>query len=134
MFMIFFLSCGLEYYMDLENTGSARGSKLLWKTKILSIEDTFDGSAADICPRKQRADSDLKNLRQIEHLDVENAANTRFDLGHGCPGHNPSAMLQLGRKLGLRPTMPIPQLTHLRSYDIVVPHRLSRAEEPVAKD
>jgi hypothetical protein len=43
-------------------------------------------------------------------------------------------MLQFGRKFSLRPTMPIPQLTHLRSYDIVVPHRVLRAEEPVAKD
>jgi hypothetical protein len=39
-------------------------------------------------------------------------------------------MLQLRRKFGLRPTMPIPQLTHLRSYDVVVPHRVLRAEEP----
>ena len=39
-------------------------------------------------------------------------------------------MLQLGRKLGLRPTMPIPQLAHLLSYDVVVPHRVFRAEEP----
>jgi hypothetical protein len=39
-------------------------------------------------------------------------------------------MLKLGRKFALRPTMPIPQLTHLRSYDIVVPHRVLRVEEP----
>ena len=39
-------------------------------------------------------------------------------------------MLKLGRKFDLRPTMPIPQLTHLRSYDIVVPHRVLRVEEP----
>ena len=132
--MTFFLSCGLEYYMDLENIGSACGAKLLWKTKILSIEHTFDRSAPNVGPRKQSADSDLEHLRQIEHLDIEDAANTRFDLCHGCPGHNPSAMLQLGRKLGLRPTMPIPQLTHLRSYDVVVPHRVLRAEDQLAKN
>jgi hypothetical protein len=116
--------------MDLENIGSACGAKLLWKTKILSIEHTFDGSAPDVGPRKQSADPDLENLRQIEHLDIEDAANTRFDLCHGCSGDSPSAMLKLGRKFGLRPTMPIPQLTHLRSYDVVVPHRVLRAEEP----
>ena len=116
--------------MDLENTGSACGAKLLWKTKILSIEHAFDRSAPDVGPRKQFTDPDLENLRQIEHLDVEDAANSRFDLGHGCSGHSPAAMLQLGRKFSLRPTMPIPQLTHLRSYDIVVPHRVLRVEEP----
>jgi len=116
--------------MDLENTGSACGAKLLWKTKILSIEHTFDRSAPSVGPRKQSANTNLENFRQIEDLDVEDAANTRFDLCHGCPGHNPSAMLQLGRKLGLRPTMPIPQLAHLLSYDVVVPHRVFRAEEP----
>jgi hypothetical protein len=125
-----FLSCGLEYYMDFENTCSAWGAKLLWKTKILSIEHAFDRSAPDVGPRKQFTDPDLENLRQIEHLDVEDAANPRFDLGHGCSGHSPAAMLQLGRKFGLRPTMPIPQLTYLRSYDIAVPHRVLRAEDP----
>jgi hypothetical protein len=50
--MSLFSSCGLEYYMDLENTCSAWGAKLLWKTKILSIEHAFDGSAPDVGPRK----------------------------------------------------------------------------------
>jgi hypothetical protein len=87
--------------MDLENTGSACGAKLLWKTKILSIEHAFDRSAPDVGPRKQFTYPDLENLRQIEDLDIENAANPRFDLCHGCSGHSPAAMLQLGRKLVL---------------------------------
>ena len=62
--------------MDLEKTGSACGAKLLWKTKILSIEHTFDRPAPDVGPRKQFTDPDLENLRQIEHLDVRATANT----------------------------------------------------------
>ena len=34
--------------------------------------------------------------------------------------NSPTAILQLARKYDLRPTTPIPQLPHLRSYDIAV--------------
>ena len=84
--------------MDLENTCSACGAKLLWKTKIVSIEHTFDRSAPDVGPRKQFTDPDLENLRQIEHLDIEDAANSRFDLCHGCgrqPSRNAEAWSQI---------------------------------------
>jgi hypothetical protein len=66
--------------MDLENTCSAWGAKLLWKTKILAFENILDCSTADMGFGKQIPHSDLEHFRQIEDLDIEHRANTRFDL------------------------------------------------------
>jgi hypothetical protein len=89
--------------MDLEKTCSPCGTKLLWKVKILLIQHALDRS------------------------------NARFDLCHGHSRDIPATALKLGRKFDLRPTMPIPQLTHLRSYDIAVPHsaRATQAQKLV---
>ena len=104
--------------MDLEKTCSACGTKLLWKVKIPLVQDALDCSTANVSFGKQIPDSNLEDFCQIEDLDIEDRANTRLDLCHRYSGDIPSTMLKLGRKFDLRPTMSIPQLTHLRSYDI----------------
>jgi hypothetical protein len=116
--------------MDLEETCSPCGTKLLWKGKIPLVQDTLDRSPANVSLGKQIPDSNLEDFCQIEDLDIEDRANTRLDLCHGYSGDIPATALKLGRKFDLRPTMPIPQLTHLRSYDIAVPHSALRVEEP----
>ena len=108
--------------MDLEKTCSPCGTKLLWKVKIPLVQDALDRSTANVSFGKQIPDSDLENFCQIEDMDIEDRANARFDLCHGDSGDIPATALKLGRKFDLRPTMPIPQLAHLRSYDIAVPH------------
>jgi hypothetical protein len=119
--------------MDLEKTCSPCGTKLLWKVKILLIQDALDRSTANVCLGKQIRDSDLENFRQIEDMNIEDGSNARFDLCHGHSRDIPATALKLGRKFDLRPTMPIPQLTHLRSYDIAVPHsaRATQAQKLV---
>ena len=62
--------------MDLEKTCSAWGTKLLWKAKILLIQDAMDRSTANVSLRKQIHDSDLENFCQIEHMDIQDRANT----------------------------------------------------------
>ena len=89
----------------------------------------MDRSTSNVSFGKQIPDSDLENFCQIEDMDIEDRANTRFDLCYGYAGDIPATALKLDRKFDLRPTMPIPQLAHLRSYDIAVPHRVLRAEE-----
>ena len=48
--------------MDLEKTCSAWGTKLLWKAKILLIQEAMDRSTANVSLRKQIHDSDLENF------------------------------------------------------------------------
>ena len=69
--------------MDLQNTWSTCGTKLLWKVKIPLVQDTLDRSPANVSFGKQIPDSDLENFCQIEDMDIEDRANARFDLCHG---------------------------------------------------
>ena len=62
--------------MDLEKTCSAWGTKLLWKAKILLIQNTLDRSTANVSLGKQIHDSDLENFCQIEDMNIEDGANT----------------------------------------------------------
>src|SRR5262245_31316213 len=116
--------------MDFEKACSPWVTKLLWKVKILLIQHALDRSTANVCLGKQIRDSDLENFRQIEDMDIEDGTKARFDLCHGHSRDISATALKLGRKFQLRPTMSIPQLAHLRPYDIAVPHRVLRAEEP----
>jgi hypothetical protein len=97
-------------------------NKITLESENFCIEHPFDGSPPNVGPREQCTDWNLEHFRQVEHLHIEDRAMTRLNLGYGFSRDVPTAMLELGRKCDLRPTMPIPQFAHLRSYDISVPH------------
>jgi hypothetical protein len=75
----------------------------------------------------------FEHAAKIQELKIKNALPAAFDFGESGAADVRTGKLEFGRKLFLRPSASVPQLSNLRAYDIPAPHPARTTQAPVAK-
>ena len=123
----------IDYCMGLEKACSACGAKLLWKAKIFALRGFWMGSTRT-CVLGNRSPTPSWSTSAKWSAWTSSTARTRKSIFETVVRETSHPQCwSLVPNQDLRPKS-IPQLAHLRAYDIAVPHSSCATQVLIAKE